>query len=124
MGFKPEHFNFFRDLGRQVVKQRKENKLKRNDLIQLLVDANVTEHELKDGDYNKLTADFEGDGKCVISLFQSLKFQSQRRSHYREWRSKVKNWQNTRRQRDHRPVHSVLHCGLRDYCYYNHLLFV
>jgi len=62
VGFEPQHFNFFRDLGKSVVQQRKANNAqKRNDLVQLLVDAYVSESDLKNSDYNKLTADFEGD---------------------------------------------------------------
>lgn len=53
-------FNFFIDLSREVIRQRKEGVVKKShkqtDLVQLLIDAFVYEDDLKDGNYDKLTA--------------------------------------------------------------------
>ena len=65
VGFNDKHFNFFRDISRAVIKQRKQlgnGTAKRNDLVQLMMDAFVYENELQDTNYNKLTASAE-DGK-------------------------------------------------------------
>ena len=54
-------FQYFIDLTRQILRQRKveeeENeKVKRNDFVQLMVDSFVYDQDLADQDYDKLTA--------------------------------------------------------------------
>lgn len=66
LGFEPEHFNFFRDLAKQVIKQRKESNYKGKDFVQLLMDANVSEEDLKKLSYDELTASAEKEGKFLI----------------------------------------------------------
>lgn len=62
IGFDDRIFNFFINLAKEIVKQRKADKssgktaTKRNDLVQLLMDAYVYESDLKDNNYEKLTA--------------------------------------------------------------------
>lgn len=55
-----EHFAFFRELAKQVVKQRRESTVKRNDFVQLLMDAYVDENDLKQTSYEQLTATNDG----------------------------------------------------------------
>lgn len=55
-----EDFAFFRELAKQVVKQRRENTVKRNDFVQLLMDAYVDENELKQTSDEQLTASNDG----------------------------------------------------------------
>lgn len=55
-----EDFAFFRQLAKQVVKQRRESSVKRNDFVQLLMDAYVDENELKQTSYDQLTASNDG----------------------------------------------------------------
>lgn len=58
IGFDDRIFNFFINLAKEIVKQRKSGKqsAKRNDLVQLLMDAYVYESDLKGDNYEKLTA--------------------------------------------------------------------
>ena len=63
-GFRDEYFNFFANLTRTIVQQRKQQKSPvRNDLVQLLIDAFVYENELENTSYKKLAADMDQDGK-------------------------------------------------------------
>ncbi|XP_017491557.1 PREDICTED: cytochrome P450 3A19-like [Rhagoletis zephyria] len=67
IGFDDRIFNFFINLAKEIVKQRKADKsggkaaTKRNDLVQLLMDAYVYESDLKDNNYEKLTASADHD---------------------------------------------------------------
>ena len=57
--FPLKSFNFFRDLTKSVVDQRKKDSktgMKRNDLVQLLMDSFVYETDLDNTNYDKLTA--------------------------------------------------------------------
>lgn len=58
VGFDDRIFNFFINLAKEIVKQRKTGgqSVKRNDLVQLLMDAYVYESDLKGDNYEKLTA--------------------------------------------------------------------
>src|SRR5699024_7670722 len=56
-------FHFFRDLTREIVRKRKEGVVKRNDLVQLMIDAYVYENELNETTYDKLTADMDKECK-------------------------------------------------------------
>lgn len=58
LGFNMKPFNFFVDLSRAILAQRKaENgKVHRTDLVQLMTDAFVYEDELQKTNYDKLTA--------------------------------------------------------------------
>lgn len=58
LGFNMKPFNFFVDLSRAILAQRKaENgKVRRTDLVQLMTDAFVYEDELQKTNYDKLTA--------------------------------------------------------------------
>lgn len=60
-----ENFAFFRQLAKQVVKQRREGNVKRNDFVQLLMDAYVDESELKKTSYETLTASNEKEDPTV-----------------------------------------------------------
>lgn len=67
IGLSDKRFNFFRDLSRAILKQRKEeakglSKKNRTDIVQLMIDAFVYEDSLKDTNYQKLTAS-EENGK-------------------------------------------------------------
>ncbi len=62
-----ENFAFFRQLAKQVVKQRREGNVKRNDFVQLLMDAYVDESELKKTSYETLTASNEKEGLLHLS---------------------------------------------------------
>ena len=57
---------FFIDLVKQVIKQRRETSVKRNDFVQLLMDARVSENEIASQDLQKLTASEEMNGKLWI----------------------------------------------------------
>ncbi|KAH9405750.1 Cytochrome P450 3A4, partial [Tyrophagus putrescentiae] len=48
---------FFGNLTREMLKQRKESKVKRNDFIQLLLDSEVDEQQINSVNYDKLTID-------------------------------------------------------------------
>ncbi|XP_017462841.1 PREDICTED: cytochrome P450 3A12-like, partial [Rhagoletis zephyria] len=68
IGLSDKRFNFFRDLARAIIKQRKEAKLanggknkQRSDIVQLMIDAYVYEDSLRDTSYAKLTASAEND---------------------------------------------------------------
>lgn len=68
--FPEKNFNFFRDLAKTVIRERKEgnkNQTKRNDLVQLLVDSYVYESDLKEENenraYEKLAASMEVEGQ-------------------------------------------------------------
>lgn len=63
-----ENFDFFRQLAKQVVKQRREGNVKRNDFVQLLMDACVDENDLKKSSYEHLTASNEKDGLFLLHL--------------------------------------------------------
>ena len=60
----PGPFNFFIDLSREIVRQRKASlntkQVKRNDLVQLLIDAFAYEEEATD--YQKMTAEMGDKG--------------------------------------------------------------
>src|SRR5699024_10359564 len=68
----PESFNFFIDLTKHIVKDRKENPEKfvgRNDLVQLLLDASVEEKEIAAKNYENLTVDADkGLFKCYFQF--------------------------------------------------------
>lgn len=59
MIFDPEAFTWLINLAREMVRQRKVTGLKRNDFVQLLLDAKVDEKELEKTGYDKLTASEE-----------------------------------------------------------------
>lgn len=61
--FNQEAFEFFINLAKQIVYKRRSSNIKRNDLVQLLMNACIDEKELKDFSYDKLTASYG------ISLF-------------------------------------------------------
>ena len=51
----PKPFEFFVDLAKEIVRQRKATKSKRNDLVQLMMDAYVDEKDLNNTDYQHLS---------------------------------------------------------------------
>lgn len=67
IGLSDKRFNFFRDLARAIIKQRKEAKLaangekskQRSDIVQLMIDAYVYEDNLRETNYEKLKASAE-----------------------------------------------------------------
>lgn len=61
--FDPEHFDFFGNLVKEIVKQRKTTQRRGNDFVQLLMDAYASDKELKEVNFDKLTADMDIDGK-------------------------------------------------------------
>ncbi|KAJ6223022.1 hypothetical protein RDWZM_001567 [Blomia tropicalis] len=63
LGFSDWRFNFFVNLSRTIIHQRKNGKNKRNDLIQLLMDSFVYENQLKGNNYESLTASADHDMK-------------------------------------------------------------
>lgn len=67
---KPEG-GFIGQMSHEVVKQRRTTGVRRNDFIDLLVNASVSEEELKSDDYDKFTANDDKDGKQRL---MSLKF--------------------------------------------------
>ncbi len=64
--FDPEHFDFFGNLVKEIVKQRKSGQKRGNDFVQLLMDAYATDNELKEVNFEKLIADMDKDGKSVV----------------------------------------------------------
>lgn len=65
-GGDPKVFNFFIELSREIVNQRKKqagSKNKRNDLVQLMMDAFVYDEDLKG--FDKLEATEENDHENV-----------------------------------------------------------
>ena len=63
--FTDKYFDFFADLTREIVKQRRSNvtqQKRHTDLVQLLIDAFVFEDELKNINFNKLAAHMDADG--------------------------------------------------------------
>ncbi|XP_017479440.1 PREDICTED: cytochrome P450 3A41-like [Rhagoletis zephyria] len=59
--FDPEHFDFFGNLVKEIVKQRKSGQKRGNDFVQLLMDAYATDNELKELNFEKLIADMDKD---------------------------------------------------------------
>ena len=59
---KPEG-GFIGEMSQEIVKQRRTTGVRRNDFIDLLVNASVSEEELKSDDYNKFTANDDKDGE-------------------------------------------------------------
>ena len=57
---------FFIDLVKQVIKQRRETRVNRNDFVQLLMDARVSENEIASQDLQRLTASEEMNSKLWI----------------------------------------------------------
>ena len=53
--FSPKALDFFTNLAKEIVRQRKTTKLRRNDLVQLMMDAYVDEKELNNTDYQHLS---------------------------------------------------------------------
>ena len=70
IGMNEESFDFFVKLSREVIKQRKEGgtKVKRNDLVQLLIDSFVFEEDLHKSNDGKLTASAD-HGKLYFYYF-------------------------------------------------------
>lgn len=66
MGFTEKAFDYFANLTRSILKNRKETNVKRGDLVQLLMDAFVYEADLKNATYDNLTVDTEKDGKILL----------------------------------------------------------
>ena len=56
----PRAFEFFVNLSKEIVRQRKTQKSKRNDLVQLMMDAYVDEKELNNTDYQHLSSSMNG----------------------------------------------------------------
>ncbi|KAH9400452.1 hypothetical protein TYRP_002017 [Tyrophagus putrescentiae] len=52
-------------MSQEIVKQRRTTGVRRNDFIDLLVNASVSEEELKSDDYNKFTANDDKDDEVV-----------------------------------------------------------
>ena len=65
LGLKMDSFNFFADLSKAIVNQRQSQSGKRNDLVQLMMDAFVYDNDLQNTDYSKLTATAD-NGKIYI----------------------------------------------------------
>src|SRR5699024_2603086 len=57
-------FEYMRQYIQAILKRRQSGAEKRNDLMQLLINASISEDELKSGGYDKLAADMEQNGKC------------------------------------------------------------
>ena len=55
----PESFEFFINLTKEIVKKRKNENFKRNDLVQLMMDAYVDENELNRVNFDQLTASLD-----------------------------------------------------------------
>lgn len=56
---------FFHELAKQIIKQRRANpKDKRNDFVQLLMDASLSEAELSNSNFDNLTASADKDGNA------------------------------------------------------------
>lgn len=54
--FPPEPFNFFANLSRHIVKQRKsEHSKPKHDLVQLLIDASVDQKDIENTNYKTMT---------------------------------------------------------------------
>lgn len=77
IGLSDKRFNFFRDLSRAIIKQRKEEaknggstnkKGARSDIVQLMIDAFVYEDSLKETNYQNLTAS-EENGSITFSFW-------------------------------------------------------
>lgn len=66
--FPAENFDFLCDLSRQIVKMRIENPdIKRNDLVQLLLNSSVDKKTLEKKNYDHLAASMDnGESVCVI----------------------------------------------------------
>lgn len=75
LGFNMKPFQFFVDLSKAIIRQRqteKDNKIKRTDLVQLMLDAFIYEDELQEKNYDKLTA--TGDNGICVCKNSSLKY--------------------------------------------------
>ena len=66
--FRQDSFEFFVSLTRNVIEQRKNAKVKPNDLVQLMIDSFAYEDDLKEVSYDKLTASIENDGKLLVII--------------------------------------------------------
>ena len=58
--FNPVAFEFMVNITKEIVRQRREQKSTRNDLVQLMMDASVDEKELNRVDFEKLSASENG----------------------------------------------------------------
>lgn len=65
MGFTERAFDYFAKLTKSILKQRRESRGKRGDLVQLLMDAYVYENDLKNASYENLTANTEQEGRTI-----------------------------------------------------------
>lgn len=55
-------FEYMRSVVEQMIKSRKGGQQQRSDLLQLLIDSEVGEAELKRASYYQLTADMDSNG--------------------------------------------------------------
>lgn len=67
MQLNPKPFNFFTQLAREVIQQRKANRTRHRDLLQFLIDSTVDESDIEKLNYGQMTADTETDCKCSFS---------------------------------------------------------
>lgn len=61
--FSPKYFDYFANLTRTIVQERRKTNTKRNDLVQLLMDAYVYENDLHNTSFDSLTANIDKEGK-------------------------------------------------------------
>ena len=68
--FPPKVFQFFIDVSRHIVSQRKSGQTgKRNDLVQLLMDASIEQKELDQMNYNNMIVDYDKGLLDLIEYF-------------------------------------------------------
>ena len=76
--FHPAAFEFLVDTTKEIVRQRREQKSTRNDLVQLMMDAAVDENELNRADFEKLSATENGKKNKLKNYFDFVFLQIQK----------------------------------------------